>query len=159
MALICVCCQRFLVILRKKLKHVSWRNAKFVMSDYYDVLEVSRDAPVEEIKKCYRKKVLQLHPDKRNSVDSEEFVRLNTAWKTLCDERKRREYDATVRHHNATLSPPISEEVHWTDMTANADGCLTWKCRCGGLYYLLEAPKQETLVSCDECSFHILVTL
>lgn len=130
---------------------------ELVMGDYYDVLEVSRDAPVEEIKKCYRKKVLQLHPDKRNSGDSEEFVRLNIAWKTLCDEQKRREYDATVRHRNATLRPPISEEVRLSDMTLHADGSLTWNCRCGGLYQLLDAPRQETLVSCDACSFHILV--
>lgn len=147
------------MIHRKKLKHFTTVVVEFVMCDYYDVLEVPRDAPVEEIKKSYRKKVLQLHPDKRNSGDSEEFVLLNTAWKTLCDEQKRREYDATVRHRSATLSPPISEEVHLSDMTVNADGSLTWSCRCGGIYRLLEAPKQETLISCDMCSFHILVTL
>lgn len=129
------------------------------MCDYYDVLGVSRDAPVEEIKKSYRKKVLQLHPDKRNSGDSEEFVRLNMAWKTLCDEQKRKEYDATVRHCSAPLSPPISEEVLLTDMGVNVDGSYTWSCRCGGMYLLFDVPKQDTLISCDMCSFHILVTV
>lgn len=65
------------------------------MADYYDVLEVSRTATAEEIKKAYRKKALQFHPDK-NPGDSEaekRFKEVSEAYEVLSDDKKRPIYD------------------------------------------------------------------
>ncbi|MCB1119561.1 MAG: molecular chaperone DnaJ [Chlamydiia bacterium] len=67
------------------------------MSSYYDVLEVSRSASKEEIKKAYRKKALKYHPD-RNPGDPEaekRFKDISEAYEILSDENKRQIYD----HH------------------------------------------------------------
>jgi len=63
--------------------------------DYYRVLEVSRDASVDDIKKAYRKLALQHHPD-RNPGDKaaeEKFKAVTEAYEALADPDKRRTYD------------------------------------------------------------------
>ena len=65
------------------------------MKNYYQVLGVDRDAPADEIKKAYRKKALQYHPD-RNPDDKEaedRFKEAAEAYEVLSDEGKRAEYD------------------------------------------------------------------
>lgn len=65
------------------------------MADYYDVLEVSRNAGADEIKKAYRKKALQYHPDKNpGNADAEKrFKEVSEAYEVLSDEKKRQIYD------------------------------------------------------------------
>jgi molecular chaperone DnaJ len=64
--------------------------------DYYEVLGVSRTAPVEEIKASYRKAALKWHPDRNpeNKAEAEVKFRESTeAYSILSDPQKRQVYD------------------------------------------------------------------
>ena len=65
------------------------------MSDYYNLLGVSRDAGTNEIKKAYRKLALEYHPDRnKGSKDAEErFKEVTQAYEVLKDSEKRAAYD------------------------------------------------------------------
>lgn len=63
------------------------------MRDYYEVLGVSRDATVEEIRRSYRKKARELHPDYAGPESEEAFKELSVAYETLSDPQKRQMYD------------------------------------------------------------------
>ena len=56
--------------------------------EYYLLLEVHEDATQEEIKKAFRKKAHDLHPDKNKNIDTtEEFQKLNKAYEALSNFR------------------------------------------------------------------------
>ena len=65
------------------------------MSDYYELLGISRDAGGEDIKKAYRKRALMYHPDRNEgSKDAEErFKEVTEAYEVLKDPEKRSVYD------------------------------------------------------------------
>ena len=62
--------------------------------DYYEVLNVDRNATKDEIKGKYRKLALQYHPDRNKSSDAEEkFKEISEAYAVLSDDDKRKKYD------------------------------------------------------------------
>lgn len=63
--------------------------------DYYEVLGVSKSATADEIKKAYRKKAIQYHPDKNpgDKEAEEKFKEAAEAYEVLSDEQKRAKYD------------------------------------------------------------------
>lgn len=60
--------------------------------DYYQTLGVDKSASKDEIKKAFRKKAHQYHPDKENG-DEAKFKEANEAYNVLSDDKKRSEYD------------------------------------------------------------------
>lgn len=63
--------------------------------DYYEVLGVSKNATADEIKKAYRKKAIQYHPDKNpgDKEAEEKFKEAAEAYDVLSDADKRARYD------------------------------------------------------------------
>lgn len=62
--------------------------------DYYEVLEVPRDADAKTIKRAFLKKARKLHPDVSDAPDADErFKEVNEAYSVLSDEQKRANYD------------------------------------------------------------------
>ena len=65
------------------------------MADYYQLLEVPRDATAADIKKAYRKLALKWHPDKNPECQEEatiKFKEISEAYEVLSDEKKRKIY-------------------------------------------------------------------
>lgn len=90
------------------------------MKNPYEVLEVSKDASEDEIKKNYRKLARQYHPD-RNPGDTEadaKFKEVQEAYDILSDKNKRSEYDqfGAVRSRSSAGQSPFRQGKPFTSV-------------------------------------------
>ena len=89
------------------------------MSEYYDLLGVSRDASEADVKKAYRKLAMEYHPDRNAAADAEQkFKEITEAYEVLKDPEKRARYD---RYGKSGLggagSSPGYHGFHHVDLT------------------------------------------
>ena len=76
--------------------------------DYYEILGIDKNANATEIKKAFRKKAMELHPDKNagDKESEEKFKEVNEAYEILSDESKKDKYD---RFGHAGVDPNASQ--------------------------------------------------
>lgn len=117
-----------------QLKFLAWTFSAFLPPDdvereevdYYELLDVSKNANADDIKKAYRKRSLQLHPDKlrqrgmkyEGKVITEDearaqFQQMKSAYDTLNDPKKRQIYDALGhRGMDFVINPSHAYDPH-----------------------------------------------
>jgi len=85
---------------KSALREAKLQLKKSLRKDYYKILEASKDATEDDIKKAYRRMALKYHPDK-NSGDAKEvaeaeakFKEVGEAYSVLSDPQKKRRYDS-----------------------------------------------------------------
>jgi DnaJ-class molecular chaperone len=85
------------------------------MKDYYSALGLGSDASLSDIKKAFRQKAAQYHPD-RNSADDapERFRAVQEAYDVLSDDVKRQAYDDN-RRRNLLDSPIDTAREIWNN--------------------------------------------
>ena len=87
--------------------------------DYYEVLGVSKNAALNEIKSQYRKSALKFHPDRNKSPEAaEHFKEISEAYAVLSDPKKRQLYD---QHGHAGVDGRYSTEDIFRGAGANFD--------------------------------------
>lgn len=74
--------------------------------DLYQILGVPHNATAKQIKAAYYEKAKQHHPDaSKDSTDAIKFQQISSAYETLSDLTKRREYDAAFIHGDDRYNP------------------------------------------------------
>jgi curved DNA-binding protein CbpA len=82
--------------------------------DYYEFLQISRNADPDTIHRVYRFLAARFHPDNSETGDADKFMRLQKAWEVLSDPQRRAEYDASFKDEPAQPAP-LSKTLDFMD--------------------------------------------
>ena len=93
------------------------------MKNYYDELEVSRNASQEVINRAYKVLAKKYHPDtttEDKNIAEEKFKQISEAYETLSNEQKRKEYDKNLDISNPQVDvEDYNKLVHDNQVLAN----------------------------------------
>ncbi|XP_012942370.1 DPH4 homolog [Aplysia californica] len=158
------------------------------MENLYEILQSSPQASAEELKKSYMRLARQYHPDKMSHSRSngqeslsepsrceasneqsentfqkncsDEFVKIDRAWKILRDSELRTQFDLKWQERCLSQDLPIQDTVPYEDFDwDDSEDMYTYPCRCGSFYLLSETDVKllYDIVCCETCSLTIKV--
>ena len=88
--------------------------------NYYDLLEIKKDATKEEIKKAYRNQAKKWHPDLNKDPKSGEMTRkINEAKEILLDDQKRKDYDYYLDNYKNDIYDKVDKD--YSDNSKNEE--------------------------------------
>ncbi|CAL1675015.1 unnamed protein product [Lasius platythorax] len=130
--------------------------------NYYEVLGCNKDSTDEEIKRAYRRRLLQFHPDKSGATDSHEFHNVTEAWRILGYPQSRRQYDAACKQEELEdTDGPVYMHISPSDLEECNEDLLFYRCRCGDRYFVerdnLRKKNALLQIMCDGCTLTIIV--
>jgi DnaJ domain len=121
-------------------------------ADFYELMQISRNADPDTIHRVYRFFAARYHPDNSVSSDPEKFALLRMAYDTLSDPHRRAEYDASygrASHHHSPLSNTVD---FMDDMEGERNRRLAV---LAVLYYRRRANPYAPVVSLAEVEAHM----
>lgn len=117
--------------------------------NYYQILNVSRDAKAEDIKKAFRHLALQYHPDHNpgNIREADEkFKEINEAYEVLSDEQRRWQYDRLVNLSSYPRRKMPVEDIFNEDM--GVDSILEMLQRLASISFVVRGAGRGKLWGC-----------
>ena len=102
-----------------------------IEKDYYRILEVTKEASPDEIKKAFHRLALLHHPDRNgNAVTADQFKEINEAYQCLSNSRKRENYDAGnawLQFYTVLPEPYLYAEVSVNSVKLNEEFEITYR--------------------------------
>ena len=81
------------------------------MQTYYDILNVNKNASLNDIKSSFRNLAKKYHPDINKETGAEEIFKIiQEAYEVLSNDEKRKEYDKSLLEYNSSKDTELSED-------------------------------------------------